>query len=100
VLLAGKREQLTGKLGASLCCITSALQDAEDVFVLSAERREFDITENGGQQIVEIMRDAARQLTDNLQFLSLAKALLNLTAFGNIPYCACKPDRPAALISI
>ena len=100
VLLAGKREQLASEFRASLGCMPGALQDAENVLVVGAEGRQLDVAQDRGQQIIEIMRDAARQLANHFQLLGLAKALLYLAAFRHVPQCAGQPERTAALVPI
>src|SRR4029077_10147184 len=100
VLLAGKGEQLARQLRAALGGGAGAFQNAEDVLIARAEGGQLDIAEHRGQQIVEIVSDAAGELTDHLQLLGLAKALLYLSALGHIPDRAGETERIAVLVAI
>ena len=68
--------------------------------IARAECRKLDIADNGSQQIVEIVRDAACKLTDHLQLLGLAEALLHLPALRDIPHRAGEPEGMAVLVPI
>jgi hypothetical protein len=45
----------------------------------------FDIADDDGQQIVEIMRDTAGQLPDAFHLLRLTRALISGASFRQIP---------------
>ena len=55
---------------------------------------------DGSQQIVEIVRDPARQLPDHFQLLGLAEAFLHLPALRHVPDRAGQPDGTALLVPI
>src|SRR4029077_20421030 len=64
------------------------------------EGGQLDIAKNRGQQIVEIVSNAAGELTDHLELLGLAQALLHLPPLGHIPDRAGEAEGVAALTAI
>ena len=72
-LLAREREQASRQVGSALGGGRDAFGDAVQFLVRRQLLGEvLGIAEDDGQQIVEIMRDAAGELTHRLHFLGLA----------------------------
>ena len=84
-LLAGKCQQLTDQSG----CAIGVLRDLSQICVIliafaMPQHEKVAMTRYGGQQIVEIMSDAAGQLTDRLHFLALDELRFQSLEFGRI----------------
>ena len=82
-LLAREGEQLSGEAGAPLGGGERRGQEAPIARSSSDDEprlEQFDIADDRGQQIVEIMRDAGGQLTDRLDTLRLAQLRLGRLA--------------------
>src|SRR3712207_7947889 len=58
---------------------SSDLLDAVDAPLRDPRLHEVERTDDAGQQVVEVMRDAAGELADRLHLLRLAQLLLGLT---------------------
>ena len=73
-LLAGEREQALGQIGAARGGVVDHLRDRQQLRpVRDGFGEDFDRAGDDGENIVEVVRDAAGQLTDRFHFLGLAK---------------------------
>jgi hypothetical protein len=66
-LLAGIRQQLLVEVGGALSGFQDAVQVVQDGLVLYAPARQLRVANHGGQHIVEVVRNPARQPADALQ---------------------------------
>src|SRR5205807_2007445 len=57
---------------------------SQSSFDLAFVQKQIAITENGGQEIIEIVRDAAGQLAERFHFLRAAKLVLQLFARSDV----------------
>ena len=99
-LPAGKRQQLAGQLGGAL----DGLGDRVDIAAAALFRQFAAAQEVGGgaddgQQIVEIVRDAAGQLADRFHLLRLAQRFLALAALGDVDGFRHRADDGAVLVA-
>jgi hypothetical protein len=60
-----------------------------------ARRQHVELHEDGGQQVVEVVRHAAGQLADGLHLLALGELQLDLLLLGER-----RPDRPTPAPSL
>ena len=82
-MLAREGEQILGQAGTSLSGAASVgdmTQRSIGSAAAEPQLREFQIADHRGQQIVEVVRDAAGQLTNRLHFLRLVQRLLGLAS--------------------
>ena len=99
-LPAGERQQLPGQLGGAL----HRLGDRVDVapaplFRQFAAAQEVGRGADDGQEIVEIVRDAAGQLADRFHLLRLAQRFLALAALGDVDGLRHRADDRAVLVA-
>src|ERR1700681_3757961 len=79
-LLPAEREELAGEGRGSSCSIAYLLNVTPHVFARAGVGQEHRaVTHDYGQQIVEIVGDAAGELTNSLHFLSLPKLVFELS---------------------
>ena len=78
-LLAREGEELVGEPGSALSGLHGVVQQAQDAFVRDLARRQLDRSHHGGQQIVEIVRDASGELADRLHRTALRDLVLGFT---------------------
>ena len=84
-LLAGERQQLAHQLGGAI----GARLDVHDVFVGDVLRpmhgqQHVGEAEDGRQHVVEVVRDAARQLADDFHLLALREARFERLLLGRV----------------
>jgi hypothetical protein len=73
-LLAGEREQAPGQIGAAFSRLVDHPRDGDEFWPVSdGFRQDFDRPGDDGENVVQIVGDAAGQLTDRLHFLRLTK---------------------------
>ena len=97
MLTARKRQKLLDQPGAVLGSPRRrAGVPRRGRVAVQARRQQFEIADDRGQQIVEIMRDAAGQLADRLHFLGLPQLLFHRLALGDV--ARCRHDEPVALM--
>ena len=79
-LLAGKGEQLLDQRGGAPAALLGARQIFFDFDVALGEapRREIEAADDNGEHVVEVVRDAAGQLTDRFHLAGLAQRLLGV----------------------
>ena len=92
------------RLKASNCCVRPAARsparlDLGDlnpprIVVAKVLREPIGVAENRGQQVVEVVCDAAGQLADGLHLLCLPQPAFHLPALGHVPYDGDKPVEP------
>ncbi len=84
-LLAAEEQQLAREVARTLgrgADLVEALADVgRDVLVLGGE---VGLHHDHGENIVEVVRDAAGELADGLHFLRLAQLLLDLAPFADV----------------
>ena len=99
-LPAGKRQQLPGQLGGAF----HGFGDRVDVAAAALLRQFAAAQEIGGgaddgQEIVEIVRDAAGELADRFHLLRLAQRFLALAALGDVDGFRHRADDGAVLVA-
>ena len=77
MLLSGEGEQLLSQLRAALGGADRRAQHLLRPLVVMHHADEFEIAEHGGQQVIEVMRDAAGELADRLHLLGMAQSGLD-----------------------
>ena len=99
-LPAGERQQLSGQLGGALHRLGNRVDVAPAaLFRQFAAAQEIGRGADDGQQIVEIVRDAAGQLPDGFHLLRLAQRFLALAALGDVDGFRHRADDRAVLIA-
>jgi len=86
-LLAGKGEQSGGKIGRparSLGRVIEALGDLRVLVAFKTPARDIERAHDDRQHIVEVVRDAAGQLTDRFHLLHLPQLSLCRCVFANL----------------
>ena len=84
-LLAAERQQLPRQRGGAI----GGVQDLVDLrghrrIVLDAMRHQLGVAANRGQQVVEVVRDAAGEAADRFHLLRLAQLILELHAIADV----------------
>ena len=98
-LPAGERQQLSGQLGGALHRLGDRVDIAPaPLFRQFAAAQEIGRGADDGQQIVEIVRHAAGQLSDRFHLLRLAQRFLALAAFGDVDGLRHRADDRAVLV--
>ena len=99
-LPAGERQQLSGQLGGALHRLGNRVDVAPaPLFRQFAAAQEVGRGSDDGQQIVEIVRHAAGQLSDRFHLLRLAQRFLALAALGDVDGLRHRADDRAVLIA-
>ena len=81
----GKGQQLPGQLGGALDGVGDRVDiAAAPLFRQFAAAQEIGRRADDGQEVVEVVRDAAGQLADRLHLLRLAQRFLALAALGDV----------------
>ena len=75
-LAAAEGEQLPRQAGGALGGLGDLLRGARRRFLQSGRHQQRGVAVNDGEDVVEIVRDAAGKLADGLHFLRLAQLLL------------------------
>ena len=84
-LLAAKREQLPREIGGPFASLVDLRQRLADRIIgRMAGEEHFAITDDDGEQVVEIMSDASRKLADGFHFLGLTVLFFQRFAFGDV----------------
>ncbi len=89
---AGEGQKLLGEFGRPPCRGIRRLQQPGDLrarqFAASGKRRadHFQAADDDRKQIVEVVRDAACQLTDHFELLRVPQQLLGLAPFGDFEF--------------
>ncbi len=85
-LAAAEEEQLAGEIRGALS-VNADLQQAflDRLRYLLLHSSQFRLHHDGGENIVEIVRDAAGKPADGLHLLGVAQLFLQLATLGNIP---------------
>jgi len=84
-LLAGKRQQAASQIGAAPSGVHRRVPGSIQVRIVPQPLFQHgQIAQDDGQEVVEIMGDAAGELTDRLQFLRLVQGHLGLPVFGQV----------------
>ena len=71
-------EELAGELRPQLGGVLCLLDQYSKVLPLELILHQLQVTGNDGKQVIEVMRDAARQLADRFHLLRLRKPTLTL----------------------
>ena len=80
-LAAAEREQALRELGRALARALGLVDVAADrVVLVQPQQRELAEPDHGGHEVVEVVRDAARQPADGLELLGLQQRALELLA--------------------
>ena len=99
-LPAGERQQLPGQLGGAFHGFGNRVDVAAAPFFRQfAAAQEVGRGADDGQQIVEIVRDAAGQLPDRFHLLRLAQRFLALAALGDVDGLRHRADDGAMLVA-
>jgi hypothetical protein len=79
-LAAGEGEELAGELAAAFGGLQSVVDEADEIVLPGghAAAHEVERADDGGEQVVEVVRDAAGELADGLEFLGLAERRIRL----------------------
>ena len=97
VLASGESQQLLGQLGAVLGGALRRRQvPGRDRVARRPRLQQLEIADDRGQQIVEVVRDAAGQMADGLHLLGLAQLLLHRFPGGQV--ARRRHDEPVALV--
>ena len=84
-LLARERQQMLGQVGAARGGFIDHLGDGGELrFVLDRVGDDLDRSGDHGQDIVEIVRDAAGELAERFHFLGLPDAVLRRDPVGQV----------------
>ena len=84
-MLAREREQPFGQHGPALRGFGGAIHELEGVAVIARLFLEnVEITDDDSQQVVEVVRDAARQLADGLHLVGVPQLLLHDNAVRDL----------------
>ena len=84
-LLAGEREQMLGQIGAARGRLVDHPGDGGELrLVLDGIGQDLDRPGDDGQDIVEVMRDAAGELADRFHLLGLPDPLLGRDLVGEV----------------
>ena len=99
-LPAGERQQLSGELGGALHRLANRVDVAPaPLFRQFAAAQEVGRGADDGQEIVEIVRHPAGQLSDRFHLLRLTQRFLALAALGDVDGVGHRPDDRAVLIA-
>ena len=99
-LPAGERQQLSGQLGGALHGLGNRVDVAPaPLFRQFAAAQEIGRGADDGQEIVEIVRHAAGQLSDRFHLLRLAQRFLALAALGDVDGLRHRADDRAVLVA-
>src|SRR6185503_10441981 len=84
-LLSTERQQLPRQAAASFACLLDLFDVGKDARLdIGPSEEQLAVTENGGQQIVEVVRDSAGQLADRLHLLRLEELSFQPLLFGDV----------------
>ena len=84
-LLAGEREQMLGEIGAARRGLVDHPRDGGKLrLVLDRVGQDFDRSGDDGQDIVEVVRDAAGELADRFHLLGLPDPVLGRDLVGEV----------------
>src|SRR3546814_2825432 len=84
---AGKRLKMVGQVARPCRSVRYCGSEAKAFFLRQFLAAQYvGGTLNNGQQIIEIMRDTARQLAERLHLLGLPKLFLRAATFGNFRF--------------
>jgi hypothetical protein len=84
-LLAAEREQLPGEVGGAMAGAADLAQQlAVGIAGIEAVEGHLAESDDGGQQVVEVVRDAAGQLSDGFHLLRLPELLLEPLQLGDV----------------
>ena len=93
---AGEPEKLARQLGGPLSCFFGGLDHlAVRAISRQAARQKADVSQDGGEEVVEIVRDPAGQLTDCFHLLRLAELVFQPLAFRDVAGDADQAERPS-----
>lgn len=96
-LLARKRQKLADEIGGPVSVLLDLLDIREGLIAgRVAQQQQIAEPDHGRQQIIEIMRDAARELADQIHLLGLEELGLKALLFGQIEDM---DDQPRALFA-
>ena len=96
-LLAREREQMLGEIGAARGGLVDHPRDGGELrLVLDGVGQDLDRAGDHGQDIVEVVRDAAGELADRLHLLGLPDALLGGDLVGQVADEAVEHEAVAA----
>ncbi len=99
-LPAGERQQLPGQLGGALHGLRNGVDVAPaSLFRQFAATQEVGRGADDSQQIIEIVRHAAGQLSDRFHLLRLAQRFLAQAALGDVDGVGHRADDRAVLIA-
>ena len=86
-LPAAEREQLPGERRRAIACRLNLQQiQTQRILVRHLVEHQVGVAENRRQQVVEVVGDAAGQLSDCFHLLRLAQLLLELAAVGDVAH--------------
>ncbi len=94
-LAAAEGEQLAGQPGRALGGLRDLLRGTRGRVIQLGHRQQRGVAVNDGEDVVEIVRDAAGKLADGLHFLRLAQLFLQPSLRGDIAEQAQHEQRPA-----
>ena len=102
-LLAREGEQLMGQLGGPLGGVANGLACAAqppdiDAGMVDQRQHHLVVARDDLQEVVEIVRDAARELPEALHLLGLMQALLRVAAAGHVELRAEEVDEVAGAV--
>src|SRR5579883_3100089 len=99
-LAPAESEQAAGENSRPLHAAHGAMDETQHrrIFRRQMSFQRFDIPANHGEEIVEVVGDAAGELADRFHLLRLPKLFLRRAAFGEIPGDLRKADEPPVVI--
>ena len=98
-LAAGERQQLPGQFGRAFDGFGDRVDiAAAPLFRQFAAAQEIGGGADDGQEVVEVVRDAAGELADGFHLLRLAQRFLALAALGDVDRLGHRADHGAVLV--
>ena len=96
-LLAGEREQMLGEIGAARRGLVDHPRDGGELrLALDRVGQDFDRPGDHGQDVVEVVRDAAGELADGFHLFGLPDPVLGGDLVGEIAHEAVEHEAVAA----
>ncbi len=96
-LFSAEGEELSGEVGGAFGSEGDLLEGGGFLGVGGVEGAEdFCVALDDGEEVIEVVGDAAGELADGFHFLGLAELIFELDAFGDVPEHALDTDEGAA----
>ncbi len=99
-LVAAEREQLARERGRPLRRLLDLLRaGAQRVVLAQLLEHQVAVAADGGEDVVEVVRDPAREAAHGLQLLRLAELILEVAALGDVPPDHENPGRRSGVVA-